>query len=616
MVAKLLNALALILTCAAASTRAQSVAEGLINLLMEGDASFSAEPPDAPSLYPEYDFIVVGAGTAGCVLANRLSENPDWTVLLIEAGRPENFVMDLPILANYLQFTEANWKFRTEPSNRYCIGMDGQRCNWPRGKVMGGSSVLNYMIYTRGNRRDYDGWRDLGNVGWSYEDVLPYFKKIENFSIPEYQDSPYHNRDGYLTVSYSPYRSKIADAIIEASQQEGFPYVDYNGKTQIGVSQLQVSMKDGIRESSSRAYLHPIRNRPNLHVKKFAMVTKVLIDPQTKKAYGVEFERGGRFYGIRASKEVIVSAGAINSPQILMLSGIGPKKHLTELGIPVIKHSRVGFNLQDHIALGGLTFVIDKPYSLRVERIISTENLGMYFNHHKGPMSVPGGCEVLVFTDLKNRQDMDGYPDMELLFQGGSLVSDPVLYKDFGITEEIYNAVYKNIEKKDSFMVFPMLMRPKSAGRIMLKSKSHRQKPAIFPNYFADPQDMKTIIEGVRVIMNITNQEAMRKIGTRIHDVPIPQCARYAFASDAYFDCMARHLTFTIYHHTSTCKMGPPSDKKAVVDPRLRVYGVSNLRVADASIMPYVPAAHTNAPTFMIAEKAADMIKQDWGYGR
>ncbi|KAK9871990.1 hypothetical protein WA026_015235 [Henosepilachna vigintioctopunctata] len=284
--------------------------------------------------------------------------------------------MDLPMVANYLQFTESNWKYKTESSDKYCMGLDGQQCNWPRGKNIGGSSVLNYMIYTRGNCRDYDNWKKLGNTGWSFADVLPYFKKVENFTIDEYKNSEYHNDKGYLSVSYPPYKSKVADAIIEASQQNGFPYVDYNGATQVGVSRLQVSMRAGVRESSSRAYLHPARNRSNLHVKKFAMVTKILIDPTTKQTYGVEFERFGRFYSIKASKEVILSSGAINSPQLLMLSGIVPKKHLKELGIPVLKHARVGFNLMDHIALGGLTFMIDKPYSLRIETNIDNRKFG------------------------------------------------------------------------------------------------------------------------------------------------------------------------------------------------------------------------------------------------
>lgn len=343
------------------------------------------------------------------------------------------------------------------------------------------------------------------------------------------------------------------------------------------------------------------------------MVSKILIDPKTKRAYGVDFVRNKKKHRILAKKEVIVAAGAINSPQLLMLSGIGPKKHLNSLGIPVISNLRVGFNLMDHIATGGLTFIINKPYSLRTEKLINNEYLKSYLNFHRGPLAIPGGCEALVYYDSTDPQNPDGWPDIELLFEGGSIVSDPTLYKNFGITDDIYNKVFRPIENAETFMIFPMLMRPKSRGRIMLSSSDYRVKPKIFPNYFSEKEDMEIMLRGVRLALNITSTPAMKAIGTRFHTIPIPACAHNPFGSDAYFDCMARHFTFTIYHQSGTCKMGPAKDKKAVVDPRLKVYGVKSLRVIDASVIPIIPSAHTNAPTFMIAEKGADMIKEDWG---
>ncbi|EFA05513.1 glucose dehydrogenase [FAD, quinone] [Tribolium castaneum] len=595
-----------------ALTSPQSLLDGLINFIEEGDAQSFNEPPDTPVLLPSYDFIIVGAGTAGCVLANRLSENPSWNVLLLEAGRPENYLMDLPVLANYIQFTDANWRYKTEPSDKFCLGMENQQCNWPRGKVVGGSSVLNYMIYTRGNWRDYDKWAELGNEGWGFKDVLPYFKKIENFMVPGPYNASYHNHDGYLAVSYSPYKTKIADAVLESAQLMGLKLVDYNGPIQVGVSRFQVTLRDGIRESSSRAYLHPIKNRPNFHMRKYSTVTKILIDPTTKKVQGVEVDTKGTIYKIGASKEVLVAGGAVNSPQLLMLSGIGPKKHLTQMGIPVLSNLKVGYNLLDHVALGGLTFRIDEPYSLKTERVLSRESLFQFWNYHQGPITAPGGCEVVVFHDLKDPTNPDGYPDIELVFLGASLSLDPLLQKNLAISDYVYKTVYTPIERFDSFMVFPMILRPQSRGRIALRDNNYKSKPRIFPNYFHVKEDMETIIGGVRLTLNITAQQPMRKIGTRLHDIPIPQCAHLEFASDGYFECMARHLTFTIYHHCGTCKMGPRSDKSAVVDPRLRVYGVEGLRVIDASVMPEVPAAHTNAPIFMIAEKGADMIKEEW----
>ncbi|KAF5272034.1 hypothetical protein FQR65_LT05015 [Abscondita terminalis] len=557
----------------------QSLIESLFKFLQEGAEQQTAEPRDTNMFWREYDFIVVGAGTAGCVVANRLTENPEWNVLLLEAGVSENYIMDLPVVANYLQFTRANWNYRTQPSEKFCLAMENNQCRWPRGKVVGGSSVLNYMIYTRGNYRDYDLWEELGNPGWSYKDILPYYKKVENFTIDS-KTPEYHGKDGYLTIGYAPFRSKVSEVIIKSAQQSGMEYVDINGPKQVGVSYLQVSMKDGVRHSSSRAYLHPIKDRPNFHFHKQAMVKKVLIDPETKQTLGVE---------------VVIN-----------------KK--TFMNIPVIKHLKVGYNLMDHIAAGGLTFVVDKPYTIRTDEVVNGESLVNFLANHKGPLTLPGGCEILAFADLKNISDSDGYPDMELLFQAGSIVSDPSFKRSFGLTDKIYDSVFKSIENKHSFMVMPMLLRPKSKGRIVLENNNYLTKPLLFPNYYAHEDDMNTMVQGIKWAVKIAQQPALQAIGARINDFPIPGCKHLKFGSDQYWDCHARHFTFTIYHLSGTCKMGPKTDRAAVVDPRLRVYGLSGLRVIDASIMPEVPAAHTNAPVFMIAEKGSDMIKEDWGF--
>lgn len=587
-----------------------------MNFLQEGSNQFDNEPPDQIKMLSEYDFIIVGAGTAGCVLANRLTEVPDWKVLLIEAGSNENFIMDIPIVANYLQFTPANWGYKTVPSNRYCAGFENKQCKWPRGKVVGGSSVLNYMIYTRGAKLDYDGWEAMGNDGWGYDDVLPYFKKVENFNIPSYYDEKYHGQSGHVNVEYAPYRTSKGKAWVKAAQELGFKYNDYNGAQPSGVSFLQLSMKNGTRHSSSRAYLHPINGRNNLHVSKNSMVTKIIFDNTNTKAIGVEFEKLGKKYKILAKKEVIVSAGAINSPQLLMLSGIGPREHLEAMRINVVKDLPVGYNLMDHIAAGGIQFVVrQQNTSLSTEHIFNHLDLVFkWMKTHKGPLSVPGGCEALVFMDLKDKFNTRGWPDMELLFIAGGLNADPLLQRNFNIDKQIYDETYGPLGKSEAFMVFPMLMRPKSKGRVMLQNKNPKAHPQIIPNYFEYAEDLQKIVEGIKIAVEIARQPSMKKLEAKLYDVPIAECLDAGpFGSDEYFACQAQMFTFTIYHQSGTCKMGLQNDPSAVVNHRLMVHGMERLRVIDASIMPEIVSSHTNAPTFMIAEKGADMIKKDWG---
>lgn len=585
-----------------------------MNFLSNGQQQKENEFPDRTNVFREYDFIIVGAGTAGCVLANRLTEVPQWKVLLIEAGADENLIMDIPLLANYLQFTEANWKYKTEPGPRYCLGFNKNECSWPRGKVMGGSSVLNYMIYTRGNRRDYDLWSNMGNPGWSFKEVLPYFKKVENFKVPEYQDPEYHGTNGYLDVGHIPFATNVAKMWVEASQQAGHKLVDYNGKNQTGTSFLQTSMRKGSRLSSNKAYLYSIRHRTNLHVLKNTVAIKLLIDEQ-KRVKGVEIFRQKQKYRIYAKKEVILSAGAINSPQLLMLSGIGPRDDLEKIGIPVVQDLKVGYNLMDHIAAGGLIFTVNKQnIALNTNTMISRiDYLVEFLNRGTGPLTIPGGCEALNFIDLKNPQDEDGWPDMEHLFVGGSVNDDPNIRRNFGMRDDIYNSTYNKLRNSQSFMVFPMLMRPKSKGRIKLRNKNPMAHPLIYPNYFSEEDDIRVMVDGMKEAVRISEQPALKNIGAKIYDSPIPNCKHLGFGTDAYFACQAMHFTLTIYHISGTCKMGPEGDSTAVVDPRLKVHGIEGLRVIDASIMPEIPAAHTNSPVYMIAEKGADLIKEDWG---
>jgi choline dehydrogenase len=287
---------------------------------------------------------------------------------------------------------------------------------------------------------------------------------------------------------------------------------------------------------------------------------------------------------------------------------------LESLGITVIQDLAVGYNLMDHIALGGLIFTVNRSVSLKKTSIFNDPRaISNYFAYHDGPLAIPGGCEALAFYDLKDPTNPHGYPSIELLFQGGSIVSEHSLRRVFGIKSDLYNAVYKPIENNDTWMVLPMLMRPRSKGRIMLKDKNPFHKPLIKPNYFQYDEDLETMVAGVKKTIELSKTKGFQKFGSKLHDIPIPACSKHVFGSDDYWRCAIRHLTFTIYHLSGTCKMGPKWDSSAVVDPRLRVYGIKGLRVVDVSVIPEIPVGHTNGPTFMIAEKGADLIKEDWG---
>lgn len=573
-----------------------------------------SRPIDRYPLYSNYDFIVIGGGSAGAVVASRLSEIPDWNVLLLEAGPDENEITDVPSLAAYLQLTKLDWKYKTEPTGKACLAMKGGRCNWPRGKVLGGSSVLNYMLYVRGNRHDYDHWESLGNPGWEYKQVLYYFKKSEDNRNPYLQKSPYHATDGYLTVQEAPWKTPLVVAFIQAGVEMGYENRDINGERQTGFMISQGTIRRGNRCSTAKAFLRPVRLRRNIHTAINSHVTKIVIDSLTMKAIGVEFVRDGRKQMVRARKEVILSAGAINSPQILMLSGIGPKEHLRHIGIPVIKDLRVGDNLQDHVGMGGLTFLIDKPVAIVQDRFQAAPMTMHYVINGRGPMTTLGGVEGYAFVNTKYANYSIDYPDLQFHMAPASINSDAGVQvrKILGFTDEVYNTVFRPITNRDAWTIIPVLLRPKSRGTVRLKNSNPFHSPIINANYFSDPMDIAVLVEGAKIAIKINEAKVFKQFGSRIHRVKLPGCKHFKFGSDAYWECHIRHISQTIYHPVGTAKMGPPTDPTAVVDPRLRVHGITGLRVIDASIMPTICSGNTNAPVIMIGEKGADLIKQDW----
>ncbi|CAG2060290.1 unnamed protein product [Timema podura] len=548
----------------------------------------------AGSVAQEYDFIVVGGGTAGAAAAGRLSEVPGWTVLVLEAGGLENRATEIPLMASYVLNTGYNWGYSAEPDPGFCRAMEDHRCRWSSGRALGGSTIINYMLYTRGHRGDYDAWERLGNPGWGYSDVLPLFLKSEQINIPDLLNSSYHSEYGEVLVERAPFRTPLAPLFLK-------------GGTSAWIQ--------GERPQRAwQAYLRPSCKRANLVLADSARVTKILVHPTTKKVFGVEYVKDRRAHIVRVRKEVILSAGTLNSPQLLMLSGLGPREHLKELGIPVIQDLPVGDNLQDHVTLSGLTFLVNESVTLLEKRILSQPKYAVdYLVHKNGPLTIPGGAEALAFVRTKFAKE--GVPDVELVFGPGAYSSDTVgsLRKAFAIRDDFYKELFGPIQDREAFSIVPVLLRPHSQGYIRLRSKNPFHWPLIYPNYLSDERDMKVLVEGVKMAVAVGESAAFQRYNSTLYRAPCPGCESFEHGTDQYWACAIRQLTTSLHHQVGTCRMGPPEDPATVVDARLRVLGVQGLRVADCSIIPLIPASHTMAPAYMIGEKVAKLIKQEWG---
>ena len=535
-----------------------------------------------PAEADTYDFIVTGAGSAGCVLAARLSENGRHRVLLLEAGGKDSSPwIHVPMgYAKTFVDPRVNWMFESEPE----AGLHGRTLYQPRGKVLGGTSSINGMIYIRGHAADYDHWRQLGCEGWDYDSVLPYFRKAED---NERGADDYHGAGGPMRVSNQPYKWPIAEALLEACKQAGMPFnPDFNGATQEGCGYYQTTTKDRRRWSTAAAYLKPARKRSNLVVKTHAHATRLLFDGA--RVTGVEFRTPRGPETARAAREVIVSGGTYGSPQLLLLSGIGPGEHLREHGISVVRDiPGVGGNLHDHFNIF-CTYRISRNLSLNALHYSLAHRLAagaQYLLFRSGPMSGNGlYLGAMVRTDKRLER-----PDMQLNISAWSTAErtrDGVVSHPFpGIS------------------ISPVHLRPEGRGTVRLKSNDPLAPPEIRFNFLKSDHDMRAMIAGIRFARGIVRQHAMQKLTVE----EIAPGIRVRTEEDMAEDIRARGVSNL--HPVGTCAMG--HGPSAVVDPRLRVHGVAGLRVVDASVMPAIVAGNTNAPTIMIAEKAADMIQQD-----
>lgn len=526
----------------------------------------------------EFDYIVVGGGSGGCTVASRLSEDPNVSVCLIEAGgEGKNVILRVPSgVAAILPTPILNWAYKSEPQ----AGLNGRRSYQPRGRALGGSSAINAMLYIRGHRADYDEWRDMGCDGWGYDDVLPFFKKAEDNSRGA---DDVHGAGGPLSVCDQRSLHDLSHAFIEAGREAQVPATeDFNGPQQEGLGLYQVTQKDGERCSAAAAYIHPNIERPNLTIMSRTQARRILFE--NRRATGVEIQGKGGPETVTARREVILAAGAFATPQLLMLSGIGPGQHLRDNGIEIIaERNDVGENLQDHI-----------------------DYVSIYKSLKKDVFGVsPSGTVDIIKAIFEWRRSRTGKLTTPFAEAGGFVKTTPELDRpdiQYHFVVGIVDDHNRKLHLGHGYSCHVCVLRPKSRGNVRLSGNSHRDRPRIDMGYFSDAEDadMKTMLQGFHAMRQILEAPALSPWrGKELYTAGV--------TDDTELKKIIRDRADTVYHPVGTCRMGP--DAEAVVDPQLRVNGVENLRIADASIMPRIIGGNTNAPTIMIAERCADFIQ-------
>ncbi|XP_065201443.1 glucose dehydrogenase [FAD, quinone]-like [Planococcus citri] len=552
----------------------------------------TVKSPDAKDFEDKYhDFIIVGGGVAGSVLAGRLSENPNHKVLLLEAGPEEPISPSVPFFAFTAWNTSLDWNYHTVPQKNACLSTGGI-CIWPRGKMLCGTACMSGMMYTRGSPDIYDHWERLGNIGWNYQALLHYYKKSENNTqSPDMIERQYHGFDGPMKVGNFPHQPKKAKLILSAVEELGYRIGDLCGKYQTGFTTASVMVENGVRASPSRMYLRPAIHRPNLRVFIDSYAVKIQFNKEGNRATGVHFrDKFGNIRKVYASKEVILSGGVVGSPQLLLLSGVGPREDLTKLNIPVIKDLPVGQNLHHHFGIAATATMKNVA-----EDDFNIKSLYDYINWRNGPFSSTGLTQVTGF--LETSKTTRNIPDIQVYLDG------------HGTTCEKYGSVQENITH---ITLRPVYLLSKCRGSIKLRSADPLDYPDIDPNYVCDQEEEDALIESIRMLQKLMKAKALKNNFIKFSAYVESGCESLPKDSDEYWRCQIRMYTLGENHHAGTCKMGPANDPTSVLDHQLRVHGIPNLRVIDASIMPTPINCNTIAPVLIIGEKGAQMIKDAW----
>ncbi|XP_026725148.1 glucose dehydrogenase [FAD, quinone]-like [Trichoplusia ni] len=564
-----------------------------------------------------YDIIIVGAGTAGSVLANRLSAIEEWNILLIEAGDDEPVEAKIPGMDKGMFRSKYDWNYITSNNGISNAANINGSINWPRGKMIGGSSNINAMIYIQGSDQDFQTWYDAGNEEWSVKEIRRCFKKAESFQdqklLKNRRIARHYGSDGPLVVNTcnSTLRN-ITDRVLAAWDDIGIRNVDdLNVANLMGSGITRVTTANGVRQSHSRAYLYPILERKNLKIMKNCLVTKILIDDNgdIKEARGVEVQHGSDSIKIYASKEVIISAGAINSPQILMLSGIGPKEHLISKNISVIVDSpMVGKNLQDHCIIPVTIFSDGPSEPSKADKQFDTMK---YLYNRTGSLAQISIGDILAFYSARrNAKSPDYQSHFSFMWKNSSTITE-ALTRRFRYKDEVANPLIRLNKEHALYMLLFNVLHPHSKGNISLSTNDPNDHPLIYPNYFSDPRDLESAATGLRILTQVLKTRPFREVGAFLGRMEWPACDGFELNSREYWKCVCLNMVLTVYHPVGTCMMGK-DPQTSVVSSRLKVHGVDSLRVIDASIIPNITSGNTNAPVTAVGERGAELVLEDY----